>query len=200
MNIAIIGSGHIGGTLGTVWAAKGHHVMFGSRNPQSEKIRALLLTAGENAQAGSVQEAIAFGDVILLAVPDTEIERVLEEVGDLHHKILINSTNLRDGRSAGMEVLRLAKNARVVRAFNTVAWEVIANPHYGPTNATLFLNGDDSGAKEIVARLGRDIGFDPVDAGDSTTIANIETALGILWRLFAPQFGREFALRLLRRE
>ena len=73
MNIAIIGSGHIGGTLGTVWAAKGHHVMFGSRNPQSEKIRALLLTAGGNAQAGSVREAIAFGDVILLAVPDTEI-------------------------------------------------------------------------------------------------------------------------------
>jgi predicted dinucleotide-binding enzyme len=53
--------------------------MFGSRDPQSEKIRTLLHTVGENAQAGSVQEAIAFGEVILLAVPDTEIERVLSE-------------------------------------------------------------------------------------------------------------------------
>lgn len=86
MKIAIIGSGHIGGTLGTLWAGKGHQVMFGSRDPQSEKIRTLLHTAGENAQAASVQEAIVFGEVILLAVPDTEIERVLEEVGDLHHK------------------------------------------------------------------------------------------------------------------
>jgi 8-hydroxy-5-deazaflavin:NADPH oxidoreductase len=199
MKIAIIGSGHIGGTLGTLWAGKGHQVMFGSRDPQSDKIRTLLHTAGENAQAGSVQEAIAFGEVILLAVPDTEIERVLEEVGDLHHKILINSTNLKDGRSAGMEVLRLAKNARVIRAFNTVAWEVIANPHYGPTNATLFINGDDSKAKEIVAQLCHDIGFDPVDAGDSANIPHIETALGILWRILSPQFGREFTLRVLRR-
>lgn len=173
--------------------------MFGSRDPHSEKIRTLLQAAGEHAQAGSVPEAVSFGEGILLAVPGTEIERVLEAGGDLHHKILINSTNLLDGRSAGAEVLRLAKNARVVRAFNAVAWEVIANPHYGPTNATLLITGDDAEAKEIVAQLCRDIGFDPVDAGDSANSPNIETALGILWRLLAPQFGREWTLRVLRR-
>src|SRR5260370_40193508 len=102
MKIAIIGSGHIGGTLGTLWAGKGHQVIFGSRDLQSDKMRTLLHTAGENAQAGSEQEAIAFGEVILLAVPDTEIERVLEDIGDPHHKILITSTNLRNGRSVRM--------------------------------------------------------------------------------------------------
>jgi len=200
MKIGILGSGNIGGTLGTLWVEKGHQVMFSSRHPQSEKMRALLHTAGENAQTGSVLEAIDFGEVILLAVPGSEIEQVLGEAGDFQQKILINSANLLDGRSAGVEVLRLAKNARVVRAFNTVAWEVIANPQYGPTNATLFINGDDPEAKAVVARLGQEIGFDSVDAGDSATIPNVEKALGMLWRIFVPQLGREYTLRVLRRD
>lgn len=200
MKIGILGAGNIGGTLGKLWAEKGHQVMLSSRHPRGDKMRALLSAAGENAHAGSVREAIDFGEVILLAVPDTEIEHVLTEAGDLQQKILINSANLRDGRSAGIEVLGLAKNARVVRAFNTIAWEVIANPQYGPTNATLFINGDDPEAKAVVARLSQEIGFDPVDAGDSAHIPDVEKALGILWRILMPQFGRECTLRVLRRD
>jgi len=64
MKIAAIGSGHIGGTLGKRWAAQGHQVMFGSRDPHSAKIQALLQEAGANAQADTVSKAIAYGEVI----------------------------------------------------------------------------------------------------------------------------------------
>ncbi|MBB6674549.1 NADPH-dependent F420 reductase [Cohnella nanjingensis] len=200
MKIASIGSGNMGGTLGRLWAAHGHQVMFGSRDPQSDKIRTLLQTAGMNAQAGTVQEAIAFGEVILLAVLPTEVERVLGEAGDLNNKILINCTNRLDGKSADMEVLRQAKNARVVRTFNTLPWEVLANPQYGPINATAFLSGDDSEAKGVVIQLSQDIGLDPVDVGGSANMEKIETAMGTLWSILSPKFGRDYSLRILRRD
>jgi 8-hydroxy-5-deazaflavin:NADPH oxidoreductase len=200
MKIATIGSGNMGGTLGKLWAQHGHQVMFGSRDPHSDKIRTLLQTAGTNAQAGTVQEAIAFAEVILLAVLPTDVERILDEAGDLNNKILINCTNRFDGKSADLEVLRLAKNARVVRAFNTLAWEVLANPQYGPINATAFLSGDDSVAKEVVAQLSSEIGLDPVDVGGSANMEKIETAIGTLWRILSPQFGRDYSLRILRRD
>jgi predicted dinucleotide-binding enzyme len=200
MKIASIGSGNMGGTLGRQWAAHGHQVMFGSRDPQSDKIRTLLQAAGANAQAGTVQEAVEFGEVILLAVLPTDVERVLEEAGDLNNKILINCTNSFDGKSADMMVLRLAKNARVVRAYNTLPWEVLANPQFGSINATAFLSGDDSGAKEVVAQLTSDIGLDPVDVGGSTNMEQIEKAMGTFWSILYPQFGRDFTFRVLRRD
>jgi len=83
-----IGSGNMGGTLGKLWEKSGHQVMFGSRDPQSDKMRALLQAVDVNAQAGTVQEAIIFGDVVLLAVMPVEVERVLAEAGDLSDKIL----------------------------------------------------------------------------------------------------------------
>jgi predicted dinucleotide-binding enzyme len=200
MKIASIGSGNMGGTLGKQWAAHGHQVMFGSRDPHSDKIKALLQAVGANAQAGTLQEAIAFGEVILLAVLPTDIERVLEAAGDLNNKILINCTNSFDGKSADMEVIRLAKNARVVRAYNTLPWEVLANPQYGPINSTAFLSGNDSQAKEVLAQLSRDIGLDPVDVGGSTNMEQIEKAIGALWGILSPQFGRDYSLRVLRRD
>lgn len=200
MKIASIGSGNMGGTLGKMWAKHGHQVMFGSRDPHSDKIRALLQEAGTNAQAGTVREAVSFGEVILLAVPHDDVERVLEEAGDLHNKILINCTNRFDGKSADLEVLRLAKNARVVRAYHALPWEALANPQYGPANATSFLSGDDAEAKEVVTGLCCDIGLDPVDVGGSANMEKIDAAIGMLWNTLFPQFGRDFSLRVLRRE
>lgn len=199
MKIASIGSGNMGGTLGKRWAAQGHQVMFASRDPQSEKMRALLQEAGANAQAGTVEEAAAFGDVIVLAVMPDDVEQVLAQAGDLGDKIVINCTNRFDGKSADAEVVRLARNARVVRAFHTLPWEVLANPQYGPTNATAFLSGEDSGAKEVVAGLARDIGLDPVDVGGSANMERVEAASGMLWGVLGPKFGRTYGLRVVRR-
>ncbi|MDR9855050.1 NAD(P)-binding domain-containing protein [Paenibacillus sp. VCA1] len=200
MKIASIGTGNMGGTLGKRWAEAGHEVMFGSREPHSDRIRTLLQAAGSKAQAGTVQEAIAFGDVILLAVMFDEAERILSTAGDLSGKILINCTNRFDGKSADAEVLRLAQNARVVRAFHTLPWEVIANPQFGQINATAFLSGMHSEANETVAQLMQEISLDPVDVGDSVNMEKIDAAIGALWGILSPQFGRDFGIRVLRRE
>ncbi|MEQ7049765.1 NAD(P)-binding domain-containing protein [Paenibacillaceae sp. P-4] len=119
MKIASIGSGNMGGTLGKRWAAIGHSVMFGSRDPNSEKVKLLLQVAGANAKAGTIKEAVAFGEVILLAVLPGDVERVLTEAGDLDGKILINCTNRYDGASADMEVRRFTRNARSSRFSHT---------------------------------------------------------------------------------
>lgn len=200
MNIAMIGSGHIGGTLGKAWATKGHRVTFGSRDPQSERMRALLESIGPNAAAASVKEAAAFGEIVVLAVPGTEIERVLEEAADLRRKIVVNATMLFDGRSADAEVRRLANGARVVRAFHTSTWEALANPQFSGGNVTLFMSGEDEEAKQTVASLGAEAGFDMVDADGDAAMTEIEKALFSFWTALSPRFGRDYAIRVLRRE
>ncbi|MFC4101673.1 NADPH-dependent F420 reductase [Paenibacillus xanthanilyticus] len=199
MKIASIGSGNMGGTLGKRWAALGHRVMFGSRNPYSEKIRLLLQDAGANAQAGTIKEAVAFGEIILLAVLPDDVEHVLTEAGDLDGKILINCTNRYDGKSADAGVRRLAQNARVVRAFHTLPWEVLANPQYEAGTATAFLSGDDPEAVAAVSKLTTQLGLDPVDVGGPDGMAKVETAIGTIWGVLAPKFGREYSLSVLRR-
>jgi predicted dinucleotide-binding enzyme len=173
--------------------------MFGSRDPHSEKINLLLQTAGANAQVGTILEAVSFGEAILLAVPPDDVEGVLAEAGDLDGKILINCTNRYDGVSSDAEVRRLSRNARVVRAFHTLPWEVLANPRYEAGTATVFLSGDHPEAVEAVAQLTRDIGLDPVDVGGPGAMAKMETAIGMIWSALSPRFGREYSLSVLRR-
>ncbi|RNB87171.1 hypothetical protein EDM56_15940 [Brevibacillus fluminis] len=77
---------------------------------------------------------------------------------------------------------------------------MLAEPQFGSVNATAFLSGDDASAKEIVGRLSAEIGLDPVDVGDSANMEKIENAIGSLWGILSPQFGRNFSLRILRRD
>jgi predicted dinucleotide-binding enzyme len=79
-------------------------------------------------------------------------------------------------------------------------WEVLANPQYGPINATAFLSGDNSEAKEVVAQLSRDINLDPIDVGGSENMGKIEAVAGTLWSILSSQFGRDYSLRVLRRD
>lgn len=199
MKIATIGSGKMGGTLGRRWAACGHFVTFGSRDPQSERMKLLLQASGSRAQAATVREAVEQSDVILLAVMADDIERALEEAGDLNGKILINCTICFDGTSADEKVRRLARNARVVRAFHNLTWEVLANPSYEDGRAAAFLSGDDPEAVAVVLTLAADIGLDAIDVGDPDSMAKAEAAVGMLWGVLGPRFGREYSLGVLRR-
>ena len=104
-----------------------------------------------------------------------------------------------DGQSAHEVVTRFAQNVRPVKAFNTLAWEVLINPQYEAGNASLFIAGDDAEAKEIVAQLCRDMGLDPVDSGGTAAIPVMETAFWPFYRLLVPHFGRDYSLRVLRR-
>ncbi len=210
MKIGIIGTGTVGGTLGKAWAAAGHDVVFGSREPQSGKVRNLLQETGGKARAGSVEEAVASAEVVVLAVPWSAAQKTLRAAGDLDGKVLVDVTNPlapgMDGLSVGPDtsggekVAGWAPGARVVKAFNSTGAENMADPGYGDQRATMFFCGDDADAKGVVAGLGEAIGFEMVDAGPLSNARLLEY-LTTLWLQLAIKqgLGRGIAFKLLRR-
>jgi predicted dinucleotide-binding enzyme len=178
MNIGIIGGGMIGGTLGGLWHAAGHTVCFGTRHPQA--LDALVASLGTRARAGHAGDAASFGDVLLLAVPLLAIPDLAREVGSATvGKIVIDAGNAyaqRDGQLAteatqtpngsSAWVASHFPGARVVKAFNTVYFKVLREKaHAGDSAPGIPIAGDDADAREPVARLVRDAGFEAVVVG-----------------------------------
>lgn len=172
MNIGIIGSGHIGGTVGRLWAKAGHHVLFSSRNP--EQLTELVQTVGPNAHAGTIREAVTFGEVLLLSVPWTGVEEALVAAGPLDGKIVIDTTNqftskglqqFPGGISAVAFNARRAQGARLVKAYNTLTsgFQSESAGRSGPDRVVMPYTGQDSDANDIVAQLIRDSGFEPFE-------------------------------------
>ncbi len=210
MKIGIIGSGNVGGALGARWAQAGHQVVFSSRNPNSDAMKATLQKAGPNARAASSQEAAAASDVVLLATPWPATHEALAGAGDLTGKILIDATNpllpdlsgleLGTTTSAGEQVALWAPSAKIVKAFNTVGSNVMADSRFGELPVVLFYCGDDAAAKQIVHELAKQLGFDPHDAGPLTQARLLEP-FALLWisLAFARGYSREIAFQFLRR-
>jgi NADPH-dependent F420 reductase len=211
MKIAIIGAGNVGGTLGWGWAKKGHNIFFGVRRPQDDKTRQLVQSIGSKAQADTVAEAAAFGEVIVLATPWQAAEAAVKEAGDLSGKVVIDCTNPLKPDVSGLEVgfstsgaeqvARWAKGAKVFKAFNTTGFNIMADPVIGSTRTVMFVCGDDEAAKPTVLRLADDIGFDAVDAGKLVQARLLEP-WAMLWisLAFRGNVGREFGFALLRRQ
>ena len=209
MKIAIIGTGNVGGTLGSRWAKNGYQVVFGTRNPSSVKVQKLLEIAGENASAGSVREAAAGADVVVVAVPWNVTQTTLEAAGDLRGKIVIDCTNpvapglqlaLGTTTSGGEQVAAWAKGARVVKAFNTTGWENMAEPIYEGKPTLMLICGDDVAAKMAVAELTESLGFEVVDLGPLETSRLLEPFALVWIRLAVVQgLGRDFAFKLVKR-
>ncbi|HLK46915.1 MAG TPA: NADPH-dependent F420 reductase [Bryobacteraceae bacterium] len=210
MRIGVIGSGNVGGTLGTRWAKNGHTVVFSSRAPGSREMKQLVDTAGAMARAASVPETAATSEVVLLATPWPASRDALAAAGDLSGKILIDATNpllpSLDGLTVGTsssgaeQVAGWAPRARVVKAFNTVGYNVMANPRFDGRGALLFYCGDDAPAKEAVRDLAAELGFDPADAGPLVRARLLEP-FALLWisLAFSPGHGRDFAFQMLKR-
>lgn len=203
MKIGVLGAGKIGGTLGRLWANKGHEVLFGVRDVNSPNVRTLLEASGASAQAGSVAEAAAFGEVVLLALHWPGVEEVIQQAGDLSGKILIDATNrMQNGssRAAAEDIARWARGARVVKAFNSLGSRNLTNLQFGSLSADTFICGDDPTAKAVVSELARTVGFDVVDAGPLSNAVLVE-ALAKLWvqLAFAQGMGADIAFKLLKR-
>jgi predicted dinucleotide-binding enzyme len=177
VKIGILGSGLMGGKLGTLFARAGHEVVF-SYAHDMEKLKALAQKAGRNARAGTPREAVVDADALLLAVHWSRVPDVLREAGDLSRKVLVtcslpmnaDDTALVVARtSSGAEALaKKARKARVVSAFGTVPSEVLFGVFAARRRTrrpSLVYCGDDDRAKRVAAGLIRDVGFDPVDAG-----------------------------------
>jgi 8-hydroxy-5-deazaflavin:NADPH oxidoreductase len=209
MRIAVIGTGHVGGALGTGWARAGHEVIFGARNPKAADAQQVAASAGGKAGIASIADAVAKVDIVALAIPWGAVAETLQAIGPaLAGKILIDCTNPSSqwpamdhtAGSGGEQVAQLAPGARVVKAFNTTGFENMENPKFGSEAVTMFYAGDNAEAKKVVHALARDLGFDPVDAGGLAQSHALET-LASLWGTLAygQKMGRGIAFRLLRR-
>jgi hypothetical protein len=178
MKIATIGSGREGGALGTAFAKAGHPVMFSSRHP--EQLKDLVSAAGPNAKAGTVAEAVAFGDVVLLVVPYSAIEEIAREHGKaLAQKPLVidvsNPIPQRDGEElvkkvneaggAGLYAAKVIPGAKIVRAFNNFGSANLAANAGNKDKNGVPMAGDDKAAIALAEKLVREIGFEPVLIG-----------------------------------
>jgi len=174
LRIGVIGSGRIGGTVGGLWVKAGHPVMFSSRHPES--LKTLTESLGPLARAGTVAQAVAFADVLLLAVPYGAVPDVAQQ-NSWAGKIVLDATNAvspRDGaiveevkaNGIGMTTAKYLRGARVVRVFNfTSAGDFARESHRQPPLMAVPLAGDDAAALQVAADLVRDAGFEPVVVG-----------------------------------
>jgi len=176
MPIGTIGAGHIGSTIGGLWVKDGHKVLFSSRHP--EELKEMVANLGPLAQVGTVEQAIAFGDVLLLTVPYGALPQIGWDYGaQLKGKIVLDTCNAvatRDGAIAdevedngiGVTSQKYLPGTRLVRAFNTISYMVFAKEANRPDpRLAVPIAGDDAEAVRVAAGLVRDAGFDPVVVG-----------------------------------
>jgi len=209
MRIGILGSGLMGGKLGTIFARAGHEVVF-SYARSEQKLKRLAKAAGRNARAGTVREAARDADAVLLAVHWLRLRDVLKQAGNLSEKTVIScslpmnrdDTALVVGTtSSGAEKLaRMIPRARVVSAFNTVPSEVLFDIFKAKNRKgrpSLVYCGDDRRTKKIAATLIADVGFEPVDAGPLRIARYTEPfALLVAQLAYEGKGGPELAYRL----
>jgi predicted dinucleotide-binding enzyme len=201
MKIGIIGTGKIGGALGKRWTKAGHQVLFGSRDPK--KSAALAQTLGENASGGSYADAVRFGEVLLLSTPWTATREVLESLGSLNGKILIECTNNVTGDESGgsttEQIARWAKGAKVVKAFNTIFYQILdADSAARQERPTVFIVGDDD-AKAMVTPLVVDAGCEPLDAGPLSNARYLDALAQFIIHLgYGRGMGQHISYKLIR--
>jgi len=176
IKIGIIGSGNIGGTVGALWVKAGHQVMFSSRHP--EELKPLVERLGPLARAGTVSEAFAFGDVVLIGVPYGAYPQLGKDYAkQFVGKIVIdagNAVQARDGditketreNGIGITSAKYFAGARIVRAFNTMNFRRLeSNSNRPGARMAIPIAGDDKEALAVAQTLVRDAGFDPVLIG-----------------------------------
>jgi 8-hydroxy-5-deazaflavin:NADPH oxidoreductase len=174
--IGVIGSGHIGSTIGGLWIKKGHPVAFSSRHP--EELKPLVAEFGSLARAGTVEEAIAFGDVLFIAVPYGAVPQIGKDYSAaMKGKVMLdacNAVSARDGAIAdeveqngiGVTTQKYFPGVRIVRAFNTMSYMIFAREANRPDpRLAIPIAGDDPQAVQVAAVLVHDAGFDPVIVG-----------------------------------
>jgi predicted dinucleotide-binding enzyme len=209
MQIAIIGSGNIGGGLAKAWRKAGHGVTFGARKPDDAELTALCREIG--AKAASIADSVQGAEVVVLAMPFAALDSVVAATGDLAGVTVIDTTNAvkrgLDGMtleyghttSSGEHVQAKYPKAHVVRSFNAQGAENLANPKYGDIASSNFYCGDHADAKKQVATLIAEVGFEPIDAGPLASARLLEPLM-LLWMTCSRTVGtRDIAFKLLRR-
>src|SRR5437773_5276310 len=212
MRVGILGSGLMGGKLGTLFARAGHEVVF-SYARTKQKLNRLARDAGRKARAGTPAEAAEGADALLLAVHWLRFDDVLKQAGDLSGKVIVtcslpmnaNDTALAVAHtSSGAETLaKKVRKAHVVSAFSTapseVLFDVFRRKKRTRRRPSLLYCGDDRSAKKVAARLIRDVGFEPEDAGPLRVARFLEPfSLAVAQLAYEGNEGPEVAYRIER--
>jgi len=196
MTIAIIGAGHVGQALARAFLAKSHRIRFGVPDPG--KLADLPARYGQGVTVGTVNEAIEGVETALLATPYAAALQVARDVEDWDNRILIDATNpiapgmagllVGTTTSGAMEIARLARHARVVKAFNTTGFENLADPRYPGGGLFLPVASDDAQARRKVLELAKSMGFDAVDLGGLSASRYMEP-WAMVWIEMAMRLG-----------
>ena len=202
MKIGVVGSGRIGSTIGALWVKAGHEVMFSDRDP--EQVKRAIEGLGSKARAGSVPEAVAFGDAVLIAVPFGALPAIQQQVGaQLKGKVVIDPNNpvpSRDGelgaqareKGAGVSSAALLPGARIVRAFNSWGYGVMAREANRPApRMAIPVAADDAGALKLGMQLVADAGFDPVNAGSLAASKAFDLGSSVSGRILTAEEMRK---------
>lgn len=191
MNIAFIGIGQVGSALAGQLLGLGHTVTIAARDRNSDKVKAALAKY-PNLQVAAISEAIASAEIVFLATPFSANQTALAEAGDLSGKILVDCTNpvgagfthgLNNEQSGGEFVQKLVPNAKVVKAFTIYGFENFENntyPGYGDLKPAMLIAGNDPDAKQVVANLCIEMGWEPVDTGNLAMSLHLEH-MTLLW-------------------
>lgn len=208
MKIGILGSGLMGGRLGTIFARAGHEVVFSYARTEG-KLKKLARAAKGNTQAGTPEEAAKNADALLLAVHWSRVDDVLKQAGDLSNKVIVtcslpmdadNTKLIIANNSSGAEELaKKVPKSRIVCAFNTVPSEVlfgVFESRRKKSRPALVYCGDDQRAKDVAVKLINDVGFEPVDCGPLRIARYTEPfALLVAQLAYEGEGGPELAYR-----
>jgi predicted dinucleotide-binding enzyme len=192
VKIGIIGKGNVGLAIGKGLSSNGHEIRFGHRDPKEP-----------------VAEAAKWGEVVVLAVPFKAVPDVVKEISSIvDGKPLLDVTNALDengelaigfSTSAAEELQKKLPKSYVIKAFNTVFAPNQSTGKIGNETLTLFVAGDNQKAKQTIMGLGKDIGFDVVDAGQLKTARYLEPMAMLLMGLaFKLKMGTAIGYKLIK--
>ncbi|MHA2028408.1 MAG: NADPH-dependent F420 reductase [Candidatus Kariarchaeaceae archaeon] len=159
MNIAILGAGRVGKTLGNKWLDTGHTIYYGSRTPNPDE------------NTINHQSAVDLSDVVVLTVPGNAVKEVVSSL-NFNGKTIIDTTN--SFNSGMVDYMKLVSDAKFVKAFNTIGFNIIANPDFNGVTADGFYCTDSENATEVVEKLLSDCGFNPQSVGNSIMAPDLE--------------------------
>jgi predicted dinucleotide-binding enzyme len=191
MRIAILGAGSVGGGLGAALVAVGHSVVFGVRDPDSQKCHAAL-AAAPGSSAALPAEAVTGAEVIAVALRPAAIPETIAGLPSLTGRVVIDAMNrLGDdpARSTSQDLADLLPGARIVKAFNTIGFENLTTARARVVPAAMFVAGDDPDAKRVVLGLATELGFRAEDAGSLANAKPLEEMVKV-WLALAQQHGR----------
>ena len=214
MKIGILGTGNVGQALGSGFAALGHEVKMGSRDPSQEKVRDWVNKAGAKASAGTFAEAAAFGELAVICTIWTGTENAirLTDPANLAGKVVIDTVNPLDFSggippklaightdSASEQIQRWLPDSKVVKAFNIVGSAHMFKPTFPGGPPDMFIGGDDEGAKAKVIELLNNFGWSVIDLGGIECARYLEPMAMVWIRHFFRINSVNHAFKLLRK-